>query len=101
MNATEFIKRSILENTVANLELQNSVVEKALTRYKRNQFETVSELVNESRVELNVQHFLEKGITASEYAKKVNITYYRALKHLKKHACARYKGNNNAWIYRC
>jgi hypothetical protein len=101
MNTWEqFIKNQITGDNNYPESLVAPIVEKALTRYRRNQFDSVGELVNEARKELHINYLFSKGVTVKEFAKKNSVSLSTARYFLKKNACARSKTINNQWVYR-
>jgi CRISPR/Cas system CSM-associated protein Csm2 small subunit len=99
MNTWEqFIKNQIMGDYPESLV--TPIVEKTLIRYRRNQFESVGELIIEAKKELQINYLFSKGITVKDFAKKNNVSLSTARSFLKNNACARSKTTNNQWVYR-
>lgn len=100
MNAEQFIREQITKDCIADSFLKATYTDAAILKYRRNQFESVSKLICDYRRLLTIQTDLEKGTTAREYSIKHRVSYDTALRYLKYNACARYKGQHGAWVYR-
>ena len=101
MNTWEqFIKDQILNGKDYPASLATPIIEKTLIRYRRNQFDSVGELVSAARKELEMNYLLYKGVTVKEFSKRNIVSLSTARRLLKDSACARSKTIKNEWVYR-
>ena len=101
MNTWEqFINDQILNGKDYPASIAAPIIEKTLTLYRQNQFESVGELVQTARKELEMNYLLYKGVTVKELSKRNFISDSTARRLLKSAACAKSKNIKNEWVYR-